>query len=82
MALKDNPIPIGLDLDPEDDDEDSYEKYLALGETARDALRAQYAKEIADSAVAVAKADLVESSREMLEEANRLTRWNWDGDAS
>lgn len=74
---KDNPIPIALDLD---DEEDAYESYLALGVQAREAIVAEYDKTIADSKVAVTKAAVMDRNAEMLEEANRLTRWNWEGD--
>lgn len=79
--LKDNPIPISLDERDFDGEDYEYGEFLKLSEEGLAALRAEYAKQIADSAVAVAKADLVEASRSMLEQANDMTKWKWDGDA-
>ena len=74
---KDNPIPI--ELHEEDFEDDGYEAYLALGTLARESLTAEYEKKIADSQVAVTKAAVMERNAQMLEEANALTRWKWDG---
>lgn len=79
MALKDNPIPIGLDFD-DDDERDDYTKYLDMTEAHRESLLAQYSKTIADGNIAVTKSEMIERNKDALEEANRLTRWNWDGD--
>lgn len=75
MALKDNPEPIRLDLDYDDEDYDPdrvVQGTIALAEAR---------KIISDSQVAVTKAETMERNMAALEQANQITRWNWDGDA-
>lgn len=71
--LKDDPRPITLH--EEDFEEDGYEAYLAMGVLARESLTAEYNKTIADSEVAVGKADAVERNKAMVERANEIFKW-------
>lgn len=74
MALKDNPQPIRLEFDYDDEDYDP--ERVVTGTIAL----AEARKIISDSEVAVAKADTLKSNQAALEQANAMTRWNWDGD--